>query len=131
MITSSYLSTIHFGSYHQAKEWYQFCNNTASLWEIHKIMPEIFSHCEYDNQFMASTIHFGSYHHAKGWYQICNNPASLWEIHEITSKMFSGPSTVLQCDTLWVSLNMITSSITAAWLAIDCEYPRIWQFVDN
>ena len=33
--------------------------------------------------------------------------------------MFSGPSTVLQYDTLWVSLNMITSSQTAAWLAID------------
>ena len=52
------------------------------------------------------------YHHAEGWYQFHNNSALLRQTHDITSKIFSGPSTILQCVTLWVSLQYDNQIIT-------------------
>jgi hypothetical protein len=94
--------------YHHAEWWYQFHNKLRGLWWIVRIW-------ESDNLFTID------YRQLSAW----------WQIHDILSGIFFGPSTVFQCVALWVGLNIITSSQTAAWLMIDCENPRIRQFINN
>ena len=110
--------------YGHAEGWYQFYTQLLglrwhmSIWQSDNLLTIVdnIGHALWSHRRMVS---------------IYNNLASLWWTHDITSGIFSGPSTVLQCVTLWVGLNMITSSQTAAWLMIDCEYPRIWQIINN